>query len=88
VLAAAPAAHHPRCLQSVPALRDLHRRTLLKFLHRLDHHYWIPDSVEVAAVQQADLKFLNFCDFKIISKLGELNQKINAKDTSILYKII
>jgi hypothetical protein len=36
----------------------------------------------------SDLKFLNFCDFKIISKLGELNQKINAEDTSILYKII
>jgi hydroxymethylpyrimidine pyrophosphatase-like HAD family hydrolase len=36
----------------------------------------------------SDLKFLNFCDFKIISKLGELNKKINAEDTSILYKII
>lgn len=26
----------------------------------------------------SDLEFLNFCDYKIISKLGELNKKINA----------
>jgi len=36
----------------------------------------------------SDLEFLNFCDFKIISKIGELNKIINAEDTSILYKII
>ena len=36
----------------------------------------------------SDLDFLNFCDFKVISKIGELNQKINAEDKSILHKII
>jgi hydroxymethylpyrimidine pyrophosphatase-like HAD family hydrolase len=36
----------------------------------------------------SDLEFLNFCDFKIISKIGELNQKINAEAPSLFHKII
>jgi hydroxymethylpyrimidine pyrophosphatase-like HAD family hydrolase len=28
----------------------------------------------------SDIEFLNFCDFKIISKIGELNKKVNEKD--------
>jgi hydroxymethylpyrimidine pyrophosphatase-like HAD family hydrolase len=28
----------------------------------------------------SDIEFLNFCDFKIISKIGELNKKVNGKN--------